>query len=166
MSSAFLQQRNIVLNLDSLSRPMARLVSALPAYPPSLIFAAAGSLFAWPALRDLDWKQVLGRRFCVHVRDTGLRVYFSVRSRGFRAERSGPVDVTFTASSLDLTRLLLRLEDPDTLFFDRRLLIEGDTDLGLRVKNMLDGVDLDAALDRLPAPLGVLMSSLRRLASG
>ena len=32
----------------------------------------------------------------------------------------------------------LRLEDPDTLFFSRRLVIEGDTELGLALKNALD----------------------------
>jgi predicted lipid carrier protein YhbT len=28
------------------------------------------------------------------------------------------------------------------MFFDRRLLIEGDTDAGLRLKNLLDAVEL------------------------
>ena len=37
--------------------------------------------------------------------------------------------------------MLLRQEDPDTLFFNRRLKIEGDTELGLVVKNLLDSID-------------------------
>ena len=36
---------------------------------------------------------------------------------------------------------MLREEDPDTLFFNRKLVIEGDTELGLVVKNLLDSVD-------------------------
>ena len=32
-------------------------------------------------------------------------------------------------------------DDPDTLFFNRDLSIEGDTELGLVVKNMLDAVE-------------------------
>lgn len=32
----------------------------------------------------------------------------------------------------------------DTLFFSRRLLMEGETDLGLLVKNTLDAIDWDA----------------------
>lgn len=32
-------------------------------------------------------------------------------------------------------------QDPDTLFFRRRLSIEGDTELGLAVKNLLDGIE-------------------------
>jgi predicted lipid carrier protein YhbT len=48
--------------------------------------------------------------------------------------------------------LALRKEDPDTLFFDRQLVIEGDTELGLIVKNALDRVELpfrDRVLERM-----------------
>jgi predicted lipid carrier protein YhbT len=38
-------------------------------------------------------------------------------------------------------KLLTRQEDPDTLFFNRQLSIEGDTELGLAIKNLLDGID-------------------------
>ena len=38
--------------------------------------------------------------------------------------------------------LARRLEDPDTLFFSRRLSMEGDTELGLLVKNTLDAIEL------------------------
>jgi len=37
--------------------------------------------------------------------------------------------------------LALRREDPDTLFFSRRLVLEGDTELGLALKNALDALD-------------------------
>jgi predicted lipid carrier protein YhbT len=53
-----------------------------------------------------------------------------------------PVDVTFTACAADYLLLATRRVDPDTMFFDRRLLIEGDTDAGLRLKNLLDAVEL------------------------
>jgi predicted lipid carrier protein YhbT len=39
-------------------------------------------------------------------------------------------------------RLAKRQEDPDTLFFNRRLSMEGDTELGLIVKNALDALEL------------------------
>ena len=47
-------------------------------------------------------------------------------------------DVTVRAGLLDYLALARRAEDPDTLFFSRRLVIEGDTELGLVVKNALD----------------------------
>lgn len=40
--------------------------------------------------------------------------------------------------------LARREEDPDTLFFSRRLTLEGDTELGLLVENTLDALDASA----------------------
>jgi predicted lipid carrier protein YhbT len=156
------------LHLPTLPRPLLRLTAALPAWPfthpTSRAFTIAANLAVWPSLRELDWSNVHGRRFCVHVRDVGLKLYFSLRANGFHAERKAPADVTFTATSADFARLALRLEDPDTLFFNRKLLIEGDTDLGLTVKNMLDAVELETAAAKIPAGLGRIVLALRRLA--
>jgi predicted lipid carrier protein YhbT len=58
---------------------------------------------------------------------------------------SPPADVTIRAAALDYWLLARREEDPDTLFFARRLLIEGDTALGLTMKNALDAVDWSPA---------------------
>jgi predicted lipid carrier protein YhbT len=146
-------------------QPLARLVAKLPAWPASRSFVIAANLAAWPSLRELDWSQVFGRRFRVHVRDAGLKLYFSLHADGFRAEREGPCDVTFTATTADFARLALRLEDPDTLFFNRRLLIEGDTNLGLTVKNMLDAVELETAAAGMPAGFGRIVLNLRRMAT-
>jgi len=152
------------VNLPPIPKPLVRLVAALPSWPASRAFVAVGNLAAWPSLRELDWSHVAGRRFCVHVRDLGLKLYFSLRADGFRAERNGLADVTFTATAADFARLALRLEDPDTLFFNRRLLIEGDTDLGLTVKNMLDAVELETAAAGMPAGMGRVVMKLRQLA--
>lgn len=152
------------MNLPPFPQPLARLVSRLPSWPASLAFVTVANLTAWPSLRALDWSGVEGRRFCVDVHDTGLRLYFSLGVEGFRAEQHGRADVTFRARAEDFARLALRLEDPDTLFFNRRLLIEGDTDLGLMVKNTLDGVELESAAAAMPAGLGWVIMRLRQLA--
>ena len=60
---------------------------------------------------------------------------------------------TLPATARDFMLLLTRREDPDTLFFSRRLVSEGDTELGLSVKNLLDAVDPETVLRRLPSPL-------------
>lgn len=52
-------------------------------------------------------------------------------------------DVSFSGYSRDLVLLASRREDADTLFFQRRLKIEGDTELGLQVKNLIDAIDLE-----------------------
>jgi len=43
-------------------------------------------------------------------------------------------------------------------------LIEGDTNVGLTVKNLLDTVELEAALAAMPAGLGTAVMNLRQLA--
>jgi predicted lipid carrier protein YhbT len=61
------------------------------------------------------------------------------------AENNQPcdADVRFSATSDDLLLIAGRKEDPDTLFFQRRLKIEGDTEIGLEVKNLIDALDID-----------------------
>ena len=146
---------------------LARLNAHLPALPFSAALAGAMNLAAWRALAGLDWAELRGRRFCVRVSDLGLKAYFSVGRDGFAAQVLERADVTFTATAQDFARLALRLEDPDTLFFNRRLIIEGDTDLGLQVKNMLDGVELEQVAAAMPAGLGrVLLRLSERALAG
>jgi predicted lipid carrier protein YhbT len=52
-------------------------------------------------------------------------------------------DVVISSSFQDFLILTARKEDSDTLFFQRRLCIEGDTELGLQLKNTLDAVEMD-----------------------
>ncbi|MGF1546181.1 MAG: SCP2 domain-containing protein [Thiotrichales bacterium] len=137
------------------------LFARLPAYPASFALTTAFNLAAGRALRDLDWDALEGRRFVIHVRDLGVKAWFSVAAGRLRAAHREQAEVAFTATAMDFIRLGLRLEDPDTLFFNRRLMIEGDTDLGLAVKNMLDAVDLETVLAAMPAPLGGSLRLLR-----
>ena len=148
--------------LPAFPKPLARAIARLPSWPPSAAFAAACNRAAWPTLGKLDWHAAHGKRFRVHVKDVGLSMYLSVHERGLRAEKAGPVDVTFTASAEDFARLSLRLEDPDTLFFNRRLLIEGDTGLGLALKNLLDAVDWDELARHMPLGLGRIAQAARQ----
>jgi len=141
---------------------ISRMIASLPSFPPSALFAFGCNRLAWNGLHELDWSVVQGRRVCIHVSDLGLRLYLSVQADGLRAVKDHEAEVTFTASAADFARLALRLEDPDTLFFNRRLLIEGDTDLGLTLKNLLDTVDLESLAAAMPAGLGRPLLALRR----
>ena len=83
----------------------------------------------------------------LRLRVTDLRLAFDVRWRanGFQPVAPGAVpDLSIAASLHDLWLLARREEDPDSLFFRRRLVLEGDTELGLLFKNALDAIDLGA----------------------
>lgn len=77
---------------------------------------------------------------------------------------AGPVrwDVRVAAALDDYVLLASQQADPDTLFFQRRLVIEGDTELGLIVKNLIFGNELQG----VPAHIARLMGSLRAFIRG
>ena len=140
-----------MLNL-AFPAPLANLVAQLPVAPPSLAFSILANRLLWPALKTLDWQPLVGRRYAIRVKDLGLSLRFTVTQRGF-APDGGVPDLAISATSRDFLLLLSRREDPDSLFFSRRLVSEGDTELGLTVKNLLDALDPELVLHRLPAPL-------------
>ena len=136
---------------------VAGLVSRLPAYPPALLLTAVLDLGVGRVVSREAVAPLAGRRFALVVRDLGLSVHFEATARGFRpAARKPPSDLTVTATLRDFIALALREEDPDTLFFARRLVVEGDTELGLTVKNLLDSIDWDGVLAALPLPRSLL----------
>ncbi len=126
------------------------LVGRLPQLPPTLGLIAALNLALDRVLPRDQLEPLLGKRLLVVVTDAGLRLRFALGPRGFRPvfDRQ-PEDLRISATLRDFIALALREEDPDTLFFSRRLLLEGDTELGLLVKNTLDAVDWDALGERL-----------------
>ncbi|NQZ94529.1 MAG: SCP2 domain-containing protein [Moritella sp.] len=80
----------------------------------------------------------------VEITDLGINWFIScLDNKLVIAPNAASVDVSFKGNINELVLITARKEDPDTLFFQRRLKIEGDTELGLEVKNMLDSFDLD-----------------------
>lgn len=103
---------------------------------------------------DLDFLQ--GRWLSIEVPDLGLQWLTSLDDNKLVVRKSGPADVTFRANANYLLMIAARKQDPDTLFFQRHLVIEGDTELGLYVKNLMDAIELDA----MPKPLRVALFQL------
>ena len=90
---------------------------------------------------ELDFME--SRRVRISVTD--LSFDFGISFSGQRIILSRNVadaDLSITGGSYEYLLLASRREDADTLFFQRRLQTEGDTELGLEVKNFLDGQDL------------------------
>lgn len=84
----------------------------------------------------------VGRKFEIEVLDAGIKVRFSADTEKFLDDNfSGAPDLRLAANGIDFMRMMMREEDPDTLFFNRKLQIEGDTELGLITKNLLDSVE-------------------------
>jgi predicted lipid carrier protein YhbT len=111
------------------------------------VFAAA------LAAGELDFLD--GRVLGIELRDAGIMLRLSAQRRRLVVpDVLRPTDVRIGGNAYEFLLLVSRREDPDTLFFQRRLRIEGDTELGLHVKNFLDAWEPPAgvrALQRLAA---------------
>jgi predicted lipid carrier protein YhbT len=94
--------------------------------------------------RDLPadvFSRLVGRHVEIAVSDWGLRLRFSVNPQRFSPLGQGAaVDLSITASARDFALLACGDEDADTLYFDRRVVVEGDTELALLIKNTLDAL--------------------------
>ena len=119
------------------------------------------------AIEDGDLECLEGNWLEVHVTDAGSSWYFTLQQDRLSVQTQVPLNfdvVTnsrIAGSATDLLRMLSRQQDPDTLFFQRRLELSGDTELGLEVRNVLDAVDTDElpiymqkALQLVRKPLG------------
>lgn len=105
-------------------------------------------------LEDGDFEFLQGKWLHVEILDAGLGWYFTYgEDERLHISEEQQADVAIRGNLKEFLQLTARTEDPDTLFFQRRLQIEGDTELGLEVKNLLDGVDQDG----LPPILRLLM---------
>lgn len=127
----------------TLPEPVATMLSRLPRYPGSLLLVLGLNLALARQLPDDVKMQLRGKRLRIRVRDAGLQFDFIWQGLLFRAcQPPAEADLTISASTHDFVRLAQRQDDPDTLFFNRRLSMEGDTELGLLIKNALDALEL------------------------
>jgi predicted lipid carrier protein YhbT len=133
------------------------LFAYLPAYPGSCLFAAGLNLAVASQLPSDVGAALEGKLVSIRVLDAGWRFDVRLRKGRFEPQRPGPAtpDLAIGASARDFMLLAQRREDPDTLFFGRRLSMEGDTELGLLLKNTLDALDrqLFDPARLVPAPL-------------
>ena len=117
----------------------------LPQWPHAVALCAALNAARGLTLLPADSLEALeGRSFLIEVQDTGGTACFTYRAGLFRPlfTEPTPPDLAFRANLSAFLQIAARQEDPDTLFFNRELSIEGDTELGLIVKNMLDAIEL------------------------
>ncbi len=114
----------------------------LPGLPPRFALVKTLNLMLERGLLPADMALFNGRKFEIDVLDAGIAVRFSADAEKFTdAPFDGAPDLRLAANAVDFLRMMLREEDPDTLFFKRKLHIEGDTELGLITKNLLDSVE-------------------------
>lgn len=115
----------------------------------ALLLPALSSVFR-EALEDGDFEFLQDKWLKIAITDLELTWWLSfdgnqliMASKDEMIANNRNDDVSFSATGDDLVLIAGRKQDPDTLFFQRRLKIEGDTELGLEVKNLIDAIDID-----------------------
>lgn len=123
----------------------------LPSMPPQMALVLGLNQLLKRGVLPADMSLLQARQFEINVLDAGLSVRFTATETKFISNTfTGEPDIRLSANTADFLKMMLREEDPDTLFFNRKLIIEGDTELGLIVKNLLDSIDwADTPLEKL-----------------
>ncbi|MCW8963435.1 MAG: SCP2 sterol-binding domain-containing protein [Gammaproteobacteria bacterium] len=95
-------------------------------------------------LKDDELDFLRGKILHVCVEDANMMFSMSVQDKRLIAGNTKKYDMKISGTVHDFLLLISRSEDADTLFFQRRLKMQGDTELGLYLKNFLDGMDVDS----------------------
>lgn len=131
---------------------IAELGPRLPQRPWSDALCASLELARLTRQIDADFSFLEGRTVRLIIDDLGARATLRYERGHFRPGSAvAEADVSFRAALADFIKLARRSEDPDTLFFQRKLRIEGDTELGLQLKNLLDTIETPAWVSHLLA---------------
>lgn len=106
-------------------------------------------LFA-PELADGELDFLDDKVMRIRVEDARLEYRLTLADGKLKPARRDQVeDSSIEGNTYEFLLLATRQEDPDTLFFNRRLRLGGSTELGLYVKNLLDGLELESRLGPL-----------------
>lgn len=143
----------------TLPRPLALPLALIPPLAHSSVMTALlNRLFALE-LADGEMDFLDGKVALIRVRDARISYYITLEHGRLKAAPAGAKDdVSIEGDIYDFMLLATRREDPDTLFFNRRLRLGGDTELGLYIKNFLDSLEFE---DRLGPLLKILDGATR-----
>lgn len=131
-------------------RPLAGLHGVLLRPPVEAVLNAALA----GALADGRLDCLEGRVLALEAAEARLRWPLSVlRGRLLVLPPPTAADTVIRGGIGVFAAIARRRLDPDTAFFQRRLVVEGDTELALAAKNALDGIDPRS----LPHPLRMLL---------
>ncbi|MEO6263685.1 MAG: SCP2 sterol-binding domain-containing protein, partial [Luteimonas sp.] len=142
--------------------PPSRLAPWLRALPPALqqrlLERAMARVLAAP-IADGALEFMRGRRLGINVTDLDLRWVIELQDGRLIVSAAAP-EASVRGSATDLLLLASRLEDADTLFFQRRLVLTGDTELGLTARNLLERLPWES----VPLGLRIVVNRGARLA--
>src|SRR5690554_5445064 len=130
----------LLLNLGDRVLPLSRRV---PFFAQQQVLERSLNRIFAEQIADGTFDALDDRWLKIGILDLGLAWCISkdVHKSKLAVRRHAPFEASICGNWREFLLLASRQEDPDTLFFRRRLQIDGDTELGLAVKNLIDSLD-------------------------
>jgi predicted lipid carrier protein YhbT len=133
--------------LSKMIRPqnLGRVISRMPRRLNSVIVQKLlNNVFA-EQIREGDFDFLSGRLLQIQIIDAKLYIGISFSRKKIVCDHFSKLpceaDVTLSIDTSSAIQLIQQEVDPDTLFFQRKLKINGDTELAHHVKNTIDTLD-------------------------
>lgn len=136
-------RRGVIDMLPNIFRPLVLPLRLIPATVHNEVIAVLCSHFmrGQPIVERLY--ELDGKNLRLQLTDLDIELFFFFCDGSLKRGGNRHWDVSIAGTLEDFMLLATRKEDPDTLFFNRRLCIEGDTETGLYLKNLLDALEFD-----------------------
>jgi len=138
-------------------RVLAPLLGRLPTHWHGALMQRAMRHALDAPMRAGEFDFLADRTIGIEVTDLALRWSIGIRDGKLSVVEDAP-EASVRGTVTDLMLLASRAEDADTLFFQRRLTLTGDTELGLIARNTLDRLDWE----NIPLGLRVLLNRAAR----
>jgi O2-independent ubiquinone biosynthesis accessory factor UbiT len=140
-------------------RRLAPLLRLVPPTVPAMLLQRVLLQVLAQALSSGALEPIHGRRVGIRVEDLGIGWTVEVDAARVRvAAGIEQAEAGVHGSLTDLLLLASRQQDADTLFFQRRLQLTGDVELGLTARNLLDQLPWE----QLPLAARILLHRLAR----
>jgi predicted lipid carrier protein YhbT len=137
-------------NLPKFPRLLALPLGLIPHQVHSTVLATMLSRILVQSLREGELDFMRRRVLLIRVTDVQLDFCLTLIGERLVARQQCDVhDLAIEGTLYDFLLLATRREDPDTLFFNRRLRLSGNTELGLYLKNFLDSLEPEELLGPL-----------------
>jgi predicted lipid carrier protein YhbT len=127
-----------------LPNPLLFTARALPSAMHSVVISRLLNHMLSTQIDEDELDFLRGKTLHVCVEDTDLMYSLTLQNKRLIASDQDRYDMKISGTIHDFLLLISRSEDADTLFFQRRLKMQGDTEMGLYLKNFLDGMDVDS----------------------
>ena len=136
--------------------PLSLPFKLLPASLHSRVLVTALNKIFHNDIQEGELNFLEGKVIQVIIEDASIVYQFTlVENKLIACDNKQTPDLFLKGTVYNYLLLASRKEDADTLFFSRRLHMQGDTELGLYVKNFLDGLDMSS--HKIPAYMESLL---------